>query len=222
MAQHDTDPETPDSETRDPEIPDDEAAGREPFDDETAGREAPDDEGADRDDLDREAEELGVAVMATSRLFVAISARALASTAESLTLPQLRALVVLDTCGPVKLVALAATLGVNPSTALRMVGRLEALDLVDRRTNPDNRREVVLSLTAQGHDLVTRVLAHRRAEIRKLVQRLPAEERAALVPALRALTTAAGEMAVEAYDTARAVRGIVEDPLDAAVPPRDT
>ncbi|MFE1751213.1 MarR family winged helix-turn-helix transcriptional regulator [Streptomyces anandii] len=160
--------------------------------------------------------------MATSRLFVAISARALASTAESLTLPQLRALVVLDTCGPVKLVALAATLGVNPSTALRMVGRLEALDLVDRRTNPDNRREVVLSLTDQGHDLVTRVLAHRRAEIRKLVQRLPAEERAALVPALRALTTAAGEMAVEAYDTARAVRGIVENPLDAAVPPTDT
>lgn len=190
--------------------------------DEPGGREAPGGGTADREDLDREVEELGVAVMATSRLFVAISARALASTAESLTLPQLRALVVLDTCGPVKLVALAATLGVNPSTALRMVGRLEGLGLVDRRTNPDNRREVVLSLTSEGHDLVTRVLAHRRAEIRKLVQRLPAEERAALIPALRALTTTAGEMAVEAYDSARAVRGIVDDPLDAAVSPTDT
>jgi DNA-binding MarR family transcriptional regulator len=168
--------------------------------------------------LDREAEELSVAVMAASRFFVAISARALASIADSLTLPQLRALVVLDSCGPVKLVALAATLGVNPSTALRMVGRLEALGLVDRRTNPVNRREVVLSLTPDGHDLVTRVLAHRRAEIRTLVQRLPAEERATLVPALRALTAAAGEMAVEAYDNARAVRGIVDDPLDPASP----
>ncbi|MFJ8196570.1 MarR family winged helix-turn-helix transcriptional regulator [Streptomyces sp. NPDC096152] len=170
--------------------------------------------------LDREAEELGTAVMAASRLFVAISARALASTAESLTLPQLRALVVLDTCGPVKLAALAATLGVNPSTALRMVERLEALDLVDRRTNPANRREVVLSLTSQGHDLVTRVLAHRRAEVRRLVQRLPAEERAALVPALRALTAAAGELAVESADNARTVRTVVDDPL-APVPRPD-
>ncbi|MFJ3334900.1 MarR family winged helix-turn-helix transcriptional regulator [Streptomyces sp. NPDC086766] len=171
--------------------------------------------------LDREAEELGTAVMAASRLFVAISARALASTAESLTLPQLRALVVLDTCGPVKLAALAATLGVNPSTALRMVERLEALDLVDRRTNPANRREVVLTLTSAGQDLVTRVLAHRRAEVRRLVQRLPAAERAALVPALRALTAAAGELAVESADHARTVRDVADDPL-APVPQPDS
>jgi DNA-binding MarR family transcriptional regulator len=169
--------------------------------------------------LDREAEELSVAVMAASRLFVAISARALASTADSLTLPQLRALVVLETCGPVKLVVLAATLGVNPSTALRMVGRLEGLGLVDRRTNPANRREVVLSLTDDGHELVTRVLAHRRAEIRTLVQRLPAEERAVLVPALHALTQAAGEMAVDAFGNARADRGVADDPLDPTAPP---
>ncbi|MEW2294958.1 MarR family transcriptional regulator [Streptomyces sp. NPDC006743] len=169
--------------------------------------------------LDREAEELSVAVMAASRLFVAISARALASTADSLTLPQLRALVVLDTCGPVKLVVLAATLGVNPSTALRMVERLEALDLVDRRTNPANRREVVLSLTGGGHELVSRVLDRRRAEIRRLVQRLPAQERAALVPALHALTEAAGETAVDAYDDARRDRGVVDDALDPAAPP---
>ncbi|MER6985024.1 MarR family winged helix-turn-helix transcriptional regulator [Streptomyces carpinensis] len=169
--------------------------------------------------LDREAEELGVAVMAASRLFVAISARALASTDDSLTLPQLRALVVLDTCGPVKLVALAATLSVNPSTALRMVGRLEALELVDRRTNPENRREVVLSLTADGHELVSRVLAHRRAEIRTLVQRLPAEERAVLVSALHALTTAAAdEMAVDVYGDARLDRGIMDDPVDPVDP----
>ncbi|MGX4688006.1 MarR family winged helix-turn-helix transcriptional regulator [Streptomyces sp. JNUCC 63] len=158
--------------------------------------------------------------MAASRLFVAISARALASTADSLTLPQLRALVVLDTRGPVKLVVLAATLGVNPSTALRMVGRLEGLGLADRRANPANRREVALSLTPAGHELVTRVLAHRRAEIRKLVQRLPAEERAALVPALHALTTAAGEMAVDPYDTTRIVHGITDTSLD-PVPPTE-
>jgi DNA-binding MarR family transcriptional regulator len=160
-------------------------------------------------ELDREAEELNAVVMATSRLFVAISARALATVAEALTLPQLRALVVLDTCGPVKLSKLAATLGVNPSTALRMVERLETIDLVDRRGNPANRREVLLSLTDAGHDLVTTVLARRRAEIRTLVKRLPAEERAALLPALRALTAAADEMAVHVGQAPQTVDDVV-------------
>jgi DNA-binding MarR family transcriptional regulator len=169
-------------------------------------------------ELDREAEEVTLAVMAASRLVVAISARALASTDDSLTLPQLRALVVLDTCGPVKLAAMAATLGVNPSTALRMVERLESVGLIDRKANPDNRREVVLSLTPTGGHLVERVLARRRSEIRALVERLPVEARAGLVPALRALTEAADEMAVDSLDEVRRVGGLVDDPLNPAPP----
>ncbi|MGW1747709.1 MarR family winged helix-turn-helix transcriptional regulator [Streptomyces sp. NPDC002092] len=169
-------------------------------------------------ELDREAEELTLAVMAASRLLVAISARALTCTDDSLTLPQLRALVVLDSCGPVKLAALAATLGVNPSTALRMVERLESVGLTDRRSNPDNRREVILSLTPAGRDLVERVLAHRRTEIRTLVQQLPADARGGLVPALRALIEAADEMAVDPLDEVRRVGGLIDDPLNPAPP----
>lgn len=169
-------------------------------------------------ELDQEAEEVTLAVMAASRLVVAISARALASTDDSLTLPQLRAMVVLDSCGPVKLAALAATLGVNPSTALRMVERLESVDLIDRKANPANRREVILRLTPAGRDLVERVLTHRRTEIRTLVQRLPAEARAALVPALKALTEAADEMAVDPFAEVRRVGGLIDDPLNPAPP----
>lgn len=167
-------------------------------------------------ELDREAEEVTLAVMAASRLLVAISARALAYTDDSLTLPQLRTLVVLDTCGPVKLAALATTLGVNPSTALRMVERLESVGLMDRKTNPDNRREVILRLTPAGRDLVERVLTHRRAEIRTLVQQLPAEARAGLVPALKALTEAADEIAVDPFGEVRRVGGLIDDPLNPA------
>lgn len=170
------------------------------------------------EELDQEAEEVTLAVMAASRLLIAVSARALASTDDSLTLPQLRALVVLDTCGPVKLAAMAATLGVNPSTALRMVERLESVGLIDRKTNPDNRREVILRLTQTGHDLVERVLTHRRSEIRTLVQRLPAKARAALVPALRALTEAADELAVDPFDEVRRLGGLIDDPLNPAPP----
>lgn len=171
------------------------------------------DESRSHAELDQEAEEVTLAVMAASRLLIAISARALVSTDDTLTLPQLRALVVLDTCGPVKLAAMAATLGVNPSTALRMVERLEAVHLIDRKTNPDNRREVILRLTPAGRDLVERVLAHRRSEIRELVQRLPVEARDVLVPALKALTEAADEMAVDP-DEVRRVGGLIDDPLN--------
>jgi DNA-binding MarR family transcriptional regulator len=183
------------------------AAGFEETGDEAAGCEAA---------LDREAEAVTLAVMAASRLIVALSARALASVDVPLTLPQLRSLVALHACGPIKLAAMAATLGVTSSTALRMVERLEGLGLTDRRVNPDNRREVVLRLTSSGEELVDRVLSHRRAEIRTLVERLPARERAALVPALTALTAAAGDFDPGLAPSASAGRlaGVVDDPLN--------
>ncbi len=175
--------------------------------------------GADADErLDREAEEVTLAVMAASRLIVALSARALGSVDVPLTLPQLRSLVALRTCGPIKLAAMAATLGVSPSTALRMVERLESFGLTDRRVNPDNRREVVLRLTPAGEDLVDRVLRHRRAGIRTLVTHLPARERAGLVPALKALTSVAGVLDPHLAPSADVDRlaGVLDDPLNPA------
>lgn len=136
------------------------------------------------------------AVMAASRVFVAISARALADVDSSLTLVQLRTLVVLEGRGPIKLAALAGALGVNPSTAMRMVDKMGAIGLVDRQVNPDNRREVLLSLTPKGRRLVDRVMDRRYDEMGALVARLPHDQRSNLVRALRALTEAAGESAV--------------------------
>ncbi|MEV0208049.1 MarR family transcriptional regulator [Streptomyces sp. NPDC050788] len=168
--------------------------------------------------LDREAEDVTLAVMAASRLIVALSARALAAVDVPLTLPQLRSLVALHSCGPIKLAAMAATLGVSPSTALRMAERLEALTLIDRRVNPGNRREVVLRLTPAGEELVETVLTHRRSEIRALVGRLPARQRTALVPALKALTAAADtlDLGLDPAGEAGRLAGVVDDPLNPA------
>ncbi|WP_406154296.1 MarR family winged helix-turn-helix transcriptional regulator [Streptomyces sp. NBC_01023] len=138
-----------------------------------------------------ETDEVTAAVMAAARLLVGLSARALAEVGSALTLPQLRTLVVLDSSGPVKLAALAATLDVNASTAMRMVDRLEAGGLVDRKVNPENRREVVLRTTGEGTALVGTVLEHRHREVAALVGRLPVDVRAGLVVGLRALTVAA-------------------------------
>jgi len=135
--------------------------------------------------------------MTASRLFVALSARALTDIDATLTLPQLRTLVVLENQGPIKLAVLASALAVNPSTAMRMVDKLETIGLVNRQTNPDNRREVILRLTADGHRLVGQVQARRHEEIATIVARLPADQRAGLVQALRALTVAADEPAID-------------------------
>ncbi|MFC8868632.1 MarR family winged helix-turn-helix transcriptional regulator [Streptomyces sp. NPDC057148] len=133
------------------------------------------------------------AVLAASRLLVAVSARSLAEVEERVTLPQFRMLMVLFTRGDTKLVTLADHLRVAPSTAMRMVDRLIAAGLADRRANPDNRRETLLRLTDEGRRTVENVSARRRAEIATIVERLAPHQRAALVEALTAFSEAGGE-----------------------------
>ncbi|QCX81813.1 HTH-type transcriptional repressor NicR [Streptomyces sp. YIM 121038] len=147
-------------------------------------------------------------VMAASRLVMGMSARALAEVDETLSLPQLRTMVALEGCGPVKLAELAEVLGVNASTALRAVARLEAGGLVDRRANPDSRREVILTLTPSGAALVERVLRHRRREVAKLVEGVPPEARSGLVAGLRALLEVAGDRSIHVPEVAEEFRRV--------------
>lgn len=140
------------------------------------------------------------AVLTASRLLVAVSARSLAAIEDRVTLPQFRLLVVLSNHGSAKLVVLADRLGVNPSTAMRMIDRLIAAGLADRQTNPENRRETVLQLTREGRRLVDEVTARRRREIASIVERLAPEQRSSLIGALTAFTEAGGEPAVAAGD----------------------
>ncbi|MGW5064312.1 MarR family winged helix-turn-helix transcriptional regulator [Streptomyces sp. NPDC004096] len=140
------------------------------------------------------------AVLTASRLLVSVSARSLAEVEERVTLPQFRMLVVLATRGATKLVALADLLQVAPSTAMRMVDRLIAAGLADRQTNPDNRRETLLRLTAEGRKAVEDVTARRRAEIAAIVEQLAPGQRAALIEALTVFNEAGGEPPVAGAD----------------------
>ena len=143
--------------------------------------------------VESDTEEVVAAVLAASRLIVGMSARALADVDDSLTLPQLRTLVVLADRPPMKQADLAAELGVNPSTVLRMADRLAAAGLMARQPNPDSRREQLLSLTTAGGDLVHRVMERRSEEVTALVSRLTPTDRSGLVRGLRALAEAVPE-----------------------------
>lgn len=146
------------------------------------------------------ADDLTDAVLTASRLLIAVSARSLAAVEETLTLPQLRMLVLLDSQGPMKLTALADLLEVNPSTAKRMIDRLITSGMVGREPNPATKREVVVVASTEGRRVVGEVMARRRAEISRIVARMPEHLRHGLVEALTAFTDAGGEPRWSARD----------------------
>lgn len=150
-------------------------------------------EGVDSAALFDEATAVTSAVLAASRLLVAVSLRSLAAADQPVTLPQFRLLLLLDGHGETNLVTLADRLTVNSSTALRMVDRLVGRGLVSRRVNPDSRREVLLRLTDAGQRIVDEVTARRREEIAAIVARMPARSKAGLVKAMRSFAAAGGE-----------------------------
>ncbi|MFF3565027.1 MarR family winged helix-turn-helix transcriptional regulator [Streptomyces sp. NPDC002574] len=145
---------------------------------------------------DADAEAVVSALLTASRLLFAVSARSLAAVEEALTLPQFRMLVVLDTRGTLSLTQLATELGVQPSTAMRMLDRLESADMVTRGASPTDRRLSVVSLTTTGERTVHEATERRRAEIARIVEVMPAGRRRHLVHALQAFTEAGGEPAV--------------------------
>lgn len=150
-------------------------------------------DGVDDTALSDDATAVTSAVLAASRLMVAVSLRSLAAAEERVTLPQFRLLLLLDGHGETNLVTLADLLLVNPSTALRMVDRLTNRGLIGRRVNPDSRREVLLRLTERGQRIVDEVTARRREEIAAIVARMPGRARTGLVKAMRSFATAGGE-----------------------------
>jgi DNA-binding MarR family transcriptional regulator len=139
-------------------------------------------------------DELTEAIILASRAMVGIAVRSLAGAAHEVTLPQYRTLVVLNDGGPSRLADLATTLGVSPSTATRMCDRLVRKGLVARGRDDVDRREVNLSLTDAGRQVVDEVIERRRAEVREMLRSIPDDARNKLVSSLQLLAVAAGEV----------------------------
>ncbi|GAA2149030.1 MarR family transcriptional regulator [Nocardioides koreensis] len=138
-------------------------------------------------------DDLVTGLLTASRVLVGVAARSLHEVEDIVTVAQFRTLVVLSGHGEMKLSRLAELCAVNASTAQRMVERLSTAGLVARRTNPDNRREVLLTLTDEGRRVVDTVTEQRRHQIARIVRRMPTSSRSAVVAALRDFASAADE-----------------------------
>src|SRR5260370_22882181 len=102
------------------------------------------------------------ALLTSSRLLVAVSARSIGQVDETITIPQFRTLVILSNRGPLNLATLAGLLGVQPSATGRMVDPLVAARLIDRLPHPTSRRELLPPLTKRGPELVRLGTAYQR------------------------------------------------------------
>jgi DNA-binding MarR family transcriptional regulator len=132
------------------------------------------------------------ALLAVARLVMDVSVRAAAELG-GLSPVQLRALTVLGSASGANLATLAEALGITVSTASRLVDRLIAAGWVRREPAPHTRREVSLTLTGHGTDLLRRYDDRRLADLRSHLAQLPAERRDAVAAALGELATTAIE-----------------------------
>jgi DNA-binding MarR family transcriptional regulator len=134
------------------------------------------------------------AVLTASRTLVAVATRSLGAAAEETTIAQYRALVVLASRGPQRVVDLAAALDVAPSTAGRMSDRLVRKQMVRRHRARADRRSVLVSLTAAGRQVVDQATARRRVLVADILAKLPVAEQRAVAAAFRSFAEAAGEI----------------------------
>jgi DNA-binding MarR family transcriptional regulator len=131
------------------------------------------------------------AVLAASRVFVAVASNALVGTTPQVTLPQFRALVLLEQHGALSVAQLAAELDVVPSTASRMCDRLVSKKLVRRSVDRANRRQVTLRLLPSGQALIAESTRRRRREISRLLRSITPADQDRLATSLRVLIAAA-------------------------------
>src|SRR6478752_9451346 len=133
------------------------------------------------------------AVLAASRVLIGVAARSLAAVEDTVTLTQVRALVIIASRGPLHLAALAEDMGVHPSNATRACDRLVAAGLLDRRDNPADRRHLLLELTPAGQELIDGVVTRRRTALEQILRRMPAGQRHQLGESLGQFAAGGGE-----------------------------
>lgn len=100
---------------------------------------------------------------------------------------QLSALATIDHHGPLTLGALADHERVAPPSITKVVAKLEADGLVERATDPDDRRVQRVTTTKAGRTLIAETRRRKTTWLTARIRELPAEEQARLVAALDVL-----------------------------------
>lgn len=104
-----------------------------------------------------------------------------------LTITQLRGLFVLGARQPFRVSDLAGALGMSLASASALGDRLVRLGYVARRSDPDDRRTVLLGVAPKGTRLLERLDRRSTDKLSRAVLQMTGTERTALATALRAI-----------------------------------
>ncbi len=118
--------------------------------------------------------------------------RSAQSTPPRLSPLQLRALVAVQGAPRINLTRLAEDIDAATPATSRLCDRLEAAGLLRRDRGDSDRREIVLTLTAQGDQAIKALAEQRCRAIHEVLGRVPPEQCRELLDGLRAFTRASG------------------------------
>jgi DNA-binding MarR family transcriptional regulator len=96
--------------------------------------------------------------------------------------------------GPVGLSELAEEQGLNPTMLSRTVASLVESGLLERTSDPSDRRAALVNATTPGRKLIERVRRERDRALSVALEPLPAEQREALQRALEPLEALAEQL----------------------------
>ena len=105
----------------------------------------------------------------------------------SLTPSQVSALSTLEDLGAMRISSIAANESLGAPAATRVVASLEELGLVQRTSDPDDKRASLIDLTDLGRRTLSELWCERTLDINAMLEGLSAKERASIEAALPAL-----------------------------------
>lgn len=116
-------------------------------------------------------------------------------TAADLTFTQLRGLSVLARKQPQRMSDLAEALDMTPASASALIDRMDQRGFVTRRSDPDDRRTVLVELSRRGQHILDIMERGSSDHFGRLIEKMTPTERDALATTLRAFLRIGAEMA---------------------------
>ena len=114
-----------------------------------------------------------------------------------LTFTQLRALSALAKRGSLRVTELAQEFGIGLAAASALADRMAQRGLIERKTDPNDRRIVRLEVTTRGRHLLERLERGSTEHFGKLIARMTPAEREALAATLRAFVRLSAEHTIQ-------------------------
>ena len=114
--------------------------------------------------------------------------------AADLTFTQLRALSVLARTQPQRMSDLAGGLDMTPASASALIDRMDQRGFVTRRSDPDDRRTVLVELSRRGQHILDVMERGSSDHFTRMIEKMTPSERDALATTLRAFLRIGAEL----------------------------